>query len=118
MTVSASFMTKPGCRAPAMAVAAVSTHAFMGFVQPAAAEDRATVAELVEAMRDRVVPHLAAAPEAGVNTILVGHDDPFDAATGIYPEPMGVTFVIRPGGGGSFEILASIAPDAWPTAIN
>lgn len=66
------------------------------------------------AMRDRVVPHLTKMPAAGVNTVLVGHDDPFEAATGIYPDPMGVTFVIRPLGGGTFKILGSIAPDEWP----
>lgn len=66
-----------------------------------------------KAMRDRVVPHLAKAPAAGVNTVLVGHDDPFEAATGIYPEPMGVVFVIRPLGNNDFKVLGSIAPDAW-----
>jgi len=64
------------------------------------------------AMRDRVTPHLSRVPDEG-NTILVGHDDPFDAATGIYPEPMGVTFVIRPGGDGSFEVLGHIPPNGW-----
>jgi broad specificity phosphatase PhoE len=68
--------------------------------------------EQVAAMRDRMTPHLSAVPEEG-NTVLVGHDDPFEAATGIYPEPMGVVFVLRPGGDGSFEVLGSIAPDAW-----
>jgi len=71
--------------------------------------------EQIAAMRNRVVPHLAQPPaDDDVNTVLVGHDDPFEAATGIYPEPMGVTYVIRPQGDGSFEILGSIAPDAWP----
>lgn len=67
------------------------------------------------AMRDRVTPHLSKPPAAGANTILVGHDDPFEAATGIYPEPMGVTFVIRPLGGEGFEVLGSIAPEDWPS---
>ena len=65
------------------------------------------------AMRDRVTPHLAKMPEAGSNTVLVGHDDPFEAATGIYPEPMGVTFVIKPMGEGKFEVLGHIAPNDW-----
>ena len=51
-------------------------------------------------------------PDEG-NTILVGHDDPFEAATGIYPEPMGVVFVIRPGEDGGFKVLGSIAPGDW-----
>lgn len=64
------------------------------------------------AMRDRTVPHLSAIPANG-NTVLVGHDDPFEAATGIYPEPMGVVFVLRPKGDGNFDVLGSITPDAW-----
>ncbi|MEM8648758.1 MAG: histidine phosphatase family protein [Pseudomonadota bacterium] len=67
----------------------------------------------METMRGQMVPHLSATPEEG-NTVLVGHDDPFDAATGIYPEPMGVVFVLQPSGEGSFTVLGSIAPDAWP----
>lgn len=74
--------------------------------------------EQTAAMRDRVVPHLGTVPPAGVNTVLVGHDDPFEAATGIYPEPMGITFVIVPQGDGGFEILGSIDPDAWPASVN
>ena len=66
-----------------------------------------------QAMRDRMAPHLGRTPDEGTNIVLVGHDDPFDAATGIYPEPMGVTFVMRPDADGAFEILGSIAPDAW-----
>jgi hypothetical protein len=52
-------------------------------------------------------------PENGVNTVLVGHDDPFEAATGIYPEPMGVAFVVRPGDEGGFRILANLEADEW-----
>ena len=66
----------------------------------------------IETMRANVTPHLGRVPENG-NTILVGHDDPFEAATGIYPEPMGVVFVIRPEGDGVFEVLGSIAPGDW-----
>lgn len=69
--------------------------------------------EQIQAMRERMTPHLAEAPSEGTNTVLVGHDDPFEAATGIYPEPMGVTYVIKPQGDGEFEILGHILPDAW-----
>lgn len=68
--------------------------------------------EQLQTMRENMTPHLSAVPSEG-NTILVGHDDPFDAATGIYPEPMGVTFVIRPGGDGDFEVLGHIPPEGW-----
>ncbi len=65
------------------------------------------------AMRDRLRPLLSAAPPTGRNTLLVGHDDPFEAATGIYPEPMGVVWVVRPGGPQGFTLLGQIKPDMW-----
>ncbi|GAB5471485.1 MAG: histidine phosphatase family protein [Rhodospirillales bacterium] len=70
------------------------------------------------AMRDRVRPHLGTVPAAGENLILIGHDDPFEAATGIYPEPMGVTYVLRPDGSGGFEVLGHIDPTAWPESVD
>lgn len=74
--------------------------------------------EQLAEMRANMVPHLSEMPEDGLNTVLVGHDDPFDSATGIYPEPMGVTFVLEPHGDGGFEILGSIDPDAWPESVD
>jgi broad specificity phosphatase PhoE len=66
------------------------------------------------AMRARVRPLLSAVPPPpGQNTVLVGHDDPFEAATGLYPEPMGVAWVVRPGGPDGFTLLGRIRPDAW-----
>jgi phosphohistidine phosphatase SixA len=69
--------------------------------------------EQMAAMAERVTPHLSNPVETDGNRILVGHDDPFDAATGIYPEPMGVTFVLEPLGNGEFRILGSIDPTEW-----
>jgi phosphohistidine phosphatase SixA len=69
--------------------------------------------EQIAAMRERMAVQLAALPKEGVNTVLVGHDDPFEAATGIYPEPMGVTFVVKPSGDGHFTVLAHLAPEEW-----
>jgi broad specificity phosphatase PhoE len=43
----------------------------------------------IAALRARMASRLAAVPQDGANTVLVDHDDPFRAATGIYPEPMG-----------------------------
>ncbi|HBQ99675.1 MULTISPECIES: hypothetical protein [unclassified Roseofilum] len=31
-------------------------------------------------------------------TALVGHDDIFETATGIYPDPMGIAYIIKPDG--------------------
>ncbi|MEM1042780.1 MAG: histidine phosphatase family protein [Bacteroidota bacterium] len=69
--------------------------------------------EQFEAMRARVMPLVTAAPDAGVNTVIVGHDDPFEAVTGIYPEPQGVAYVLRPDGAGGYAILARLASDDW-----
>lgn len=70
--------------------------------------------EQTEAMKTQMTRHLSEKPTAGSNTVLVGHDDPFEAATGVYPEPMGVTYVLKPDGDGAFKVLGSIAPDQWP----
>jgi phosphohistidine phosphatase SixA len=68
----------------------------------------------VATMRDRVLPLLAAEVPAGTNRVIVGHDDPFEAATGLYPEPQGIVVVLQPDGAGGAKILGSLAPDAWP----
>jgi len=65
------------------------------------------------AMRERVMPLATAIPNQGVNTILVGHDDPFEAISGIYPEPQGVAYILKPNGKGHFIILARLVSDDW-----
>ena len=67
----------------------------------------------VREMRRRVLPLVSARPPAGINTVIVGHDDPFEAVAGIYPEPMGIAYVLRPLGDKGIEVLGSIAPDGW-----
>ena len=64
-------------------------------------------------MSQAITPLLAAKPLGKVNTVLVGHDDVFDAATGIYPEPQGVAYILKPKGNGKFEILANLLPTEW-----
>ena len=64
-------------------------------------------------MRNAITPLLAAKPAGKVNTVLVGHDDVFEAATGIYPEPQGVAYVLKPKGNGKFDVLANLLPDEW-----
>ena len=68
----------------------------------------------------RVSPLMSAKPEAGKNTFLIGHDDPFQGVTmpvitpnGIYPAPMGVAYVAKPLGDGNFELVAKILPNQW-----
>ena len=67
----------------------------------------------IKEMRRRVMPLVSARPPAGVNTVIVGHDDPFEAVSGIYPEPMGTAYVVRPLGDKGIEVLGSIAPSEW-----
>lgn len=64
-------------------------------------------------MRARLLPLLTARPAPGVNTVIVGHDDPFEAATGIYPEPQGVSFILAPDGKGEFRILGNLGAEEW-----
>ena len=68
----------------------------------------------------RVSPLMSATPEAGKNTFLVGHDDPFqgvtmtvDSPNGIYPDPMGVAYVLKPMGDGQFQLVAKLLPPHW-----
>ena len=68
----------------------------------------------------RVAPLMSALPETGKNTVLVGHDDPFQGVTmpiipenGIYPAPMGVAYVAKPLGDGKFDLVAKINPNQW-----
>ena len=64
-------------------------------------------------MNKRVVPYLSAKPEINQNTIIVAHDDPFEAATGIYPDPQGICYVLEPKGKSAFKILGFIKPTEW-----
>ena len=64
-------------------------------------------------MKKRVLPFLSTKPEKGKNTVIVAHDDPFEAATGIYPDPQGICYVLEPKGKGSFKILGSLEPSEW-----
>ena len=65
-------------------------------------------------MRNNLTPFLTAEPEKGTNTILVSHDDVFDAATGIYPKPQGIAFIIKPTGDG-FTLIAALESQQWKT---
>lgn len=66
-----------------------------------------------QAMRSKVSPLITREVVAG-NRVIVGHDDPFEAVTGIYPEPQGVAYVLRTTAAGKIEILGRIGPHDWP----
>jgi phosphohistidine phosphatase SixA len=67
----------------------------------------------MEQMKANVTPLLTAMPESGTNTVIVGHDDLFEAATGIYPDPQGMAYVVKPDGNGGFEVMANMLPEEW-----
>jgi phosphohistidine phosphatase SixA len=66
-------------------------------------------------MKTAVMPLLTAVPRPGTNTVIVGHDDVFDAATGFYPKPQGVAYILKPDGRGKFAILYSMPAEGWMT---
>ena len=67
----------------------------------------------IAAMRDRVRPLITAPVPAGELRVIVGHDDPFEAVTGIYPEPQGVAYLLKVEGD-EIGVEGIVAPDAWP----
>lgn len=69
--------------------------------------------EQVKIMKNNVTPYLSKKHNLHGNLIIVAHDDPFEAATGIYPEPMGICFVVEPLGGNDFRILGQLKPTDW-----
>ena len=69
--------------------------------------------ELVELMKKNVMPLLSSLPTKGSNTVIVGHDDLFEAASGIYPEPQGIAYILEPNGDKDFKILANMLPSDW-----
>ncbi len=64
-------------------------------------------------MKAQLTPMLTAVPTTGTNTIIVGHDDLFEAATGIYPDPQGMAYVVKPDDKGGFELIANMLPEEW-----
>lgn len=69
----------------------------------------------IELMKKNVMPLLTRPPLPGTNTVIIGHDDPFEAVTGVYPEPQGIGYILQPDGGKSFKIIASVLPSEWAT---
>ena len=66
-------------------------------------------------MKKNVMPLLTRQPLRDTNTIIIGHDDIFEAATGIYPEPQGIAYILKPDGQNNFKIITSVLPSEWAT---
>jgi len=69
--------------------------------------------DLVALMKKNLTPLLSTTPTAGTNTVIVGHDDIFEAATGIYPDPQGIAYVVKPDGRGGYSLVANVLPQEW-----
>ena len=69
----------------------------------------------IKLMKKNVMPLLTRLPLSGTNTVIIGHDDPFEAVTGIYPKPQGIGYILQPEGGNSFKIITGVMPYAWAT---
>ena len=69
----------------------------------------------MELMKKNVMPLFMRLPLPGANTVIIVHDDPFEAVTGLYPEPQGIGYILKPDGGKSFKIIASVLPSEWAT---
>ena len=67
--------------------------------------------EQLDTYHDRVAPMLSTGTDNG-NKVIVGHDDPFEGTTNIYPDPQGTAYVIDPKGD-SFKIIAKMQPNDW-----
>ena len=69
--------------------------------------------EQVAQMKERLDPMLIAVPPQGTNIVIVGHDDLFEASTGIYPDPQGIAYILKPDGNGNFDLVANMLPEEW-----
>ncbi|WP_420395954.1 histidine phosphatase family protein [Nioella sp.] len=107
----AEVLSSQYCRAWQTADLAFGYHEETAALNFEPAEDYSDVQ--IAAMRDRVAPLVLAEMQDSSNRVIVGHDDPFEALTGIYPEPQGVAYVLQVRDG-AIEVLGAIAPDAWP----
>lgn len=74
-------------------------------------------ADLTEAqklpIRKALYPLLVAAPNAGTNTVIIGHKTNPDTVAAPIPGEEGEAIVFKPDGKGGFEVEFLIEPDAW-----
>ncbi len=64
-------------------------------------------------MKTAVMPFLTAMPKPKTNTVLVGHDDVFESAVGIYPKPQGMAYILKPDGRGKVQVIANMPAEGW-----
>ena len=73
--------------------------------------------EQLDKYHDRVAPLLSKGNKKG-NKIIVGHDDPFEGTTNIYPDPQGTAYILEPNNGDSYELIAKMRPNDWAFGAN
>jgi hypothetical protein len=75
--------------------------------------DQITSPEQIAEMKALLLPFLTKIPYPGTNNIVVDHDDLFEATTGIYPDPQGMAYVVKPLGGERFTLVANVRAEKW-----
>ena len=68
------------------------------------------------AMKATLLPLLAAAPSAGRNLVIMGHDDNMPASGGPEIKVQGEAVIVKPDGKGGFAVVAQIQPWFWRAA--
>ncbi|WP_237269684.1 hypothetical protein [Synechocystis sp. CACIAM 05] len=75
--------------------------------------DQVTSPEQIAEMKALLLPFLTKIPSPGTNNIVVDHDDLFEATTGIYPDPQGMAYVVKPLGGERFTLVPNVRAEEW-----
>ena len=69
--------------------------------------------EQLDTYHDRIAPMISKKPKGSrKNTVIIGHDDPFEGTTNIYPDPQGTSYIIKPNDD-SYDIIAKLQPSDW-----
>jgi phosphohistidine phosphatase SixA len=69
--------------------------------------------EQLDTYHDRIAPMISKKPKGSrKNTVIIGHDDPFEGTTNIYPDPQGTSYIIKPNDD-SYDIIAKLKPSDW-----
>jgi len=105
-------LSSPFCRCRDTAQLAFGRYRVDDHLYFAVVVDREQRARQSEWLREM----LSTPPAAGTNRVIVAHTANLREATGIWPKPEGVAWVIRPKGSGQYQALGKIEPSFWPTA--
>ena len=102
--------TSPYCRCVDTARIAFGRYQIINNMRATFATNESETQQLIEFLRTQ----LSQIPEAGVNTVLVGHTANLRELTQVWPKPEGVAHVFKPLKNGGYEHLGRITPSVWP----